>query len=101
LHNLRWRFIGSKHPVPKGCADSVVTRIVGMMHHMPLARSVQWIGAKVNIVLKPFLQKGRIKIKANAQPPLFSYENKYGSGYDFSDPKINGTAPVVIEQEYI
>jgi hypothetical protein len=72
-----------------------------MMHHMPLARSVQWIGAKVNIVLKPFLQKGRIKIKANAQPPLFSYENKYGSGYDFSDPKINGTAPVVIEQEYI
>ena len=101
MHNLRWRFIGSKHPVPKGCADSVVTRIVGMMHHMPLARSVQWIGAKDNIVLKPFLQKGLKKIKANAQPPLFSYENKYGSGYDFSDPKINGTAPVVIEQEYI
>ena len=101
MHNLRWRFIGSKHPVPKGCADSVVTRIVGMMHHMPLARSVQWIGAKVNIVLKPFLQKGRIKIKANAQPPLLSDKNKYGSGYDFSDPEIDGTTPVVIEQEYI
>jgi hypothetical protein len=72
-----------------------------MMHHMPLARSVKRVSIKVDIVFKPFLQEGRIKIKANAQPPLFSYENKYGSGYDFSYPKINSTAPVVIEQEYV
>jgi len=72
-----------------------------MVHHVPLARSIKRVSIKLDIVLEPFLQKGRIKIKANAQPPLLGYENKYSSGYDFGYPKINSTAPIVIEQEYV
>ena len=72
-----------------------------MMHYMPLTRCVKRVSIKANIMLKPFLYKCGIDIKANAQPPLFGNGDKYSSGYDLSNPEINCTAPVVVEQEYV
>jgi hypothetical protein len=67
------------------------------MQYMPLARCIERVSIKADIVLKPFLYKCGIEIKANTQPPLFSYNDKYGSGYDLSYPEIKGAAPIVIE----